>query len=123
MEVRSLAFCGVRTDKMGQMRTLFGDVMNMKATKQEADMLIWRLPDGGLVEVFGKNEPEHQDFTTGPVIGFLVDDALAAHDELVSAGLELLGPLTYVGDRAYCFFRAPDGNVYEITGPVAQPRG
>jgi hypothetical protein len=121
MKVRGLAFCGVRTDNFDEMGELFGGLMGMTSTKHGTDMLIWRLPDGGLVEVFAEDEPEHQHFTTGPVVGFLVDDALAAWSELINAGLEMLGPLTHVGDRAYGFFRAPDGNIYEITGPAETP--
>jgi hypothetical protein len=41
-------------------------------------MVIWQLPDGSLVEVFGEDEPDHLHLDAGPVVGFLVDDVAAA---------------------------------------------
>lgn len=118
MHVEGIAFCGVRTTMFDEMDWLFGDIMGMQSTKRTDDMLIWQLPDGGLVEVFAQDEPEHLDFCTGPVVGFIVDDVGKSRNELESVGINFLGPMQIVGDRAYGFFRGPDGNVYEITGPI-----
>lgn len=119
MQVKGTAFCGVRTPRFAEMERLFGDVMGMQVVAREDDMLIWRLPDGSLVEVFASDEPQHQHFGTAPVVGFLVDDVQHSFEELKLAGLRTLGPLTITGDRGYAFFIAPDGNIYEITGPLA----
>jgi hypothetical protein len=86
-------------------------------TLQGSDIGIWKLPDGGLVEIFAEDEPEHLFFTTGPVAGFRVDDVTKARVELEEAGIEFLGPMERVEGRGWSFFRGPDGNVYEITGP------
>jgi catechol 2,3-dioxygenase-like lactoylglutathione lyase family enzyme len=118
MEVKAIAFCGVRTRKFEEMERLFGEIMGMSPTRRDADMLIWRLPDGALVEVFADGEPEHQHFGTAPVVGFAVDNVKQALEELRAAGVKLLGTLTEVGERGYAFFEGPDGNVYEITGPL-----
>jgi hypothetical protein len=119
MNVTGIAFCGVRTARFQEMDRLFGDIMRMAPTKRADDMLIWRLPDGGLVEVFGEHEPEHLHFGQAPVVGFLVDDVTGAREELETAGIKLIGPLEVVGDRGYAFFEGPDGNVYEVTGPLS----
>jgi catechol 2,3-dioxygenase-like lactoylglutathione lyase family enzyme len=61
---------------------------------------------------------------TGPVAGFLVNDVRDAAEELRSAGIEiLLDSGLDVSGNAWVHFRAPDGNVYELTQDpgVARP--
>jgi catechol 2,3-dioxygenase-like lactoylglutathione lyase family enzyme len=83
-----------------------------------------KLPDGSKVEVFGPDSPINRHFTTGPVAGFLVDDAQNATAELRAAGVEILFE-SEVDDseNAWVHFRAPDGNIYEFTQDpgVARP--
>ncbi len=58
----------------------------------------------------------NRHFTTGPVARFLVDDVFAATEELRSAGSEiLLEPGVDDSGNAWVHFRAPDGNIYELT--------
>jgi len=57
-------------------------------------------------------------FTTGPVPGILVDDVDAATEELRAVDVPIVfGPIRGEGDddEAWVHFRAPDGNIYEIT--------
>jgi hypothetical protein len=55
------------------------------------------------------------------VVGFLVDNVEQARQELLSAGIELIGPLVKAEEGyAWQHFRAPDGNVYELTFNPAQ---
>jgi hypothetical protein len=117
MKVEGLAFVGTRTDQFEAMRKLYHETMGLELTHEEPGMCIWRLPDGGLVEIFSVDEPEHLDFTTGPVPGFRVDDVTSARKTLEEAGMEFLGPMQRVNGRGWSFFRGPDGFVYEITGP------
>ncbi len=120
MQVRGITFVGSRTSRFGEMDRLFGDTMGLELKSRVDDMVIWQLPDGSLVEIFGEDEPDHLHFDSGPVVGFLVDDVTAARTELDAAGHQLIGPMYSVdGGRGWSFFRAPDGNVYEITGPVS----
>jgi hypothetical protein len=48
------------------------------------------------------------------VVGLAVEDAGAARQRLQAAGITLLTELEHDGDSAWCHFRGPDGNVYEI---------
>ena len=68
------------------------------------------------MEIFGPDSDVNRHFTTGPVVGFLVDDIQAAATELRSAGVEILFE-SGVDDsgNAWVHFRAPDGNIYEFT--------
>jgi len=49
------------------------------------------------------------------VVGFTVDDLPAAVAELERAGVELLGGQVDEQGEGWRHFRAPDGNVYELT--------
>jgi catechol 2,3-dioxygenase-like lactoylglutathione lyase family enzyme len=51
----------------------------------------------------------------GPVVGFVVEDLAAAVAELERAGVELLGGQVDEHGAGWRHFRAPDGNVYELT--------
>ena len=76
---------------------------------------VLKLPDGSKVEVFGPESKINPHFTTGPVAGFLVDDVHAAANELWTYGVEILLEEKDEHDNAWVHFRAPDGNIYELT--------
>ena len=44
----------------------------------------------------------------------MVDDVDAVRERLEAAGIEFLTPVERAGASAWCHFRGPDGNVYEI---------
>lgn len=116
MNVKALAWLGIRTEKFEEMVRLFRNVMNLVVESEEPDYVVFRLPDGALVEVFGPRCRYNTHFTTGPVVGFLVDDAESAAAELQAAGVELIGPTRHWSpDYASQHFRGPDGRVYEVT--------
>ncbi|MGH2403761.1 MAG: VOC family protein, partial [bacterium] len=92
------------------------DVMRLSVDSEEPDYVVFKLPDGALVEVYGSSSPYNTHFTTGPVVGFLVEDAQRAAAELRTAGVELIGPTRHwPGNYASQHFRGPDGRVYEVT--------
>lgn len=72
-----------------------------------ADM--FTLADGSVFAVAPNDEPE-PDIQT---LGFLVDDAAAAHDQLEQLGVEL-DELRSNEWFTYFHFIAPDGFMYEI---------
>ena len=80
------------------------------------------LPDGSLVEVFTETEPDHQHFTTGPVAGFAVEDVGVVRSMLEESGTEFCGPTVGDGTYSWAHFRAPDGRIYEISGPSKPPQ-
>ena len=87
---------------------------------------VFSLADGSKVEVFSSESPHNRHFERGPVAGFYVDDVAAASAELREAGIEIVhGPVfADDGDAAWVHFRAPDGNLYELTqGSDLQPSG
>jgi catechol 2,3-dioxygenase-like lactoylglutathione lyase family enzyme len=117
IDVRRLAWLGTRTGRFAETAAFFRDVLGLRVELERPGQVVLAFPDGGSVEVFSPDEPDHRHFTTGPVAGFLVDDVDTARAELAAAGVELIGPVGRgaAPGEAWQHFRAPDGNVYELT--------
>ncbi len=116
MEVIKLAWVGTRTENAYPTVAFFRDVLGLRLEVDQPGFWKMKLPDGSKVEVFGPDSDVNRHFTTGPVAGFLVDDVHTATEELRSANVEILsGPTTDQSGIAWVHFRAPDGNIYELT--------
>jgi catechol 2,3-dioxygenase-like lactoylglutathione lyase family enzyme len=125
MRLHKLAWLGTRTDDAAATVAFFRSVLGLRVDHEEPDFAVLRLPDGAKVEVFGPGSSHNRHFTTGPVAGFLVDDVEAATAELAAAGVEIVQAPTHWPDgNAWVHFRAPDGNLYELTQDptVGRPR-
>ena len=116
MIVHKLSWLGTRTDNLTATVAFFRFVLGLPVDQEEPEFVVLRLPDGAKVEVLGPGNPAGRHFTTGPVAGFLVDDVEAATAELVAAGVEIVQAPAHAPDgSAWVHFRAPDGNLYELT--------
>jgi catechol 2,3-dioxygenase-like lactoylglutathione lyase family enzyme len=106
------------------MAAFFEQTLGLKRLDSDGDTWVYSLPDGSKAEVFGPASRHNKHFTTGPVVGFLVDDVVAATEELRAADIPIVsGPVSAGEDIAWVHFRAPDGNIYELTrGADLQPR-
>jgi catechol 2,3-dioxygenase-like lactoylglutathione lyase family enzyme len=118
--IKGLGWAGTRTDRFAETTAFFRDVLGLPVAHASAHQVVFSLPGDALLEVFGPGDPDHDHFSTGPVVGFFVDDIEAARDQLERAGVELLGPLGGTRETGrWAHFRAPDGNVYELTARPA----
>jgi predicted enzyme related to lactoylglutathione lyase len=117
--IRGLRWLGTRTDRYDEMKTFYRDVMDLELDHEEPDFAAFKLPDGSTIEVFGPSDRDHNHFDTGPVGGFEVQDIDAARARLEAGGAEFIGPVHRwePTKEAWSHFRAPDGNVYELTQP------
>jgi catechol 2,3-dioxygenase-like lactoylglutathione lyase family enzyme len=116
VEIIKLAWVGTRTKDAEPTVRFFRDVLGFPVEAEHEGFWMLKVPDGSKVEVFGPETDTNRHFTTGPVVGFLVDDVYSAAAELRAAGVEiLLEPQTDDSGNAWVHFRAPDGNVYEFT--------
>jgi catechol 2,3-dioxygenase-like lactoylglutathione lyase family enzyme len=122
MEIQAIHWLGIRSDRHEELVAFFENVLGLRRAFQEGAMTGFLTINGDTVEVFSPEDEEHPFFTTGPVAGFLVDDVRAARDELDAAGVELLGDVRSDAGWVWQHFRAPDGNVYEITGRTPERR-
>jgi catechol 2,3-dioxygenase-like lactoylglutathione lyase family enzyme len=115
--VKGLVWVGSRTEHYEQMRDFYQDTLGLPLEHEEGEFALFRLPDGSKAEVFGSSDTEHAHFSTGPVAGFLVDDVGSTRKVLEAQGIEFIGPVHEwePTGEAWSHFRAPDGNVYEVT--------
>jgi catechol 2,3-dioxygenase-like lactoylglutathione lyase family enzyme len=114
VEIKELAWLGVRTSRFDETVKFFKEVLGLKVSREHRDFAVLRLPNGDAVEVFGPSDEQHDFFTTGPVVGFLVEDIEKARLEMEAGGIEFIGPVHYHGQSSWSHFRGPDGIIYEI---------
>ena len=95
----------------------FRDVLGLSLEHAGEGQWVFTMRDGGKAEVFSGDSPHNQHFEDAPVAGFYVDDVAKAAEELRAAGIEIVhGPVVLdEDDAAWVHFRAPDGNLYELT--------
>jgi predicted enzyme related to lactoylglutathione lyase len=123
MEIKRLSWLGIRTDRFEEMTSFLERALGLRKEIAEPGRAMYRLPIGDPVDVFDAGDERYLHFTTGPVVGFLVDDVEAGGAELAAAGGELVGPVQRGDGFAWAHFRAPDGNLYELQGsdPAREP--
>ena len=91
MRVKRIGWAGTRTSEYPAMVAFLQAVLGLTTSQEGPDFAAFQLPEGGTFEVFGPRDPDHAHFSTGPVVGFVVDDLTTAVRELEAAGVELLG--------------------------------
>jgi catechol 2,3-dioxygenase-like lactoylglutathione lyase family enzyme len=119
VQVKRLAWLGTRTEKFDETTAFFRDVLGIPMVFEEPGFAMLQLPgaDRDFVEVFASDYPSAASYSTGPVVGLLVDDIEVARAELDAAGVELIGSTEWLQNMdGYGWFhvRGPDGNVYAI---------
>jgi predicted enzyme related to lactoylglutathione lyase len=115
VRVRKLGWLGTRTENVTETVDFLKNVLGVQMEKRGDDFWVGTLPGGGLVEVFGPDSPHNRHFTTGPVVGFVVDDIDGGAAQLRDAGVEVFGPYKAEDGGTWVHFRAPDGRIYELT--------
>lgn len=124
MFVKGVSWLGVKTDRFGQTAAFFRQVLGLTAILERPDFVIFRTPDGDLVELFGPAGPDSPgQFSAKRVAGgFLVGDIEAARARLQSYGVELVGPLERhePSGLAWQMFRGPDGLLFELMADASR---
>ncbi len=123
MRVTGIVWMGVRTRAYDQMDQLLSGVLGIETTRRHDGVSWFRLPSGDEIQLYDETDVDHRFFGAGPVIGFRVDSFAGAVHELSESGIELIGPGDSDGVDQWQHFRGPDGNVYEIIGPVERTAG
>jgi catechol 2,3-dioxygenase-like lactoylglutathione lyase family enzyme len=116
VKVRGLTWVGTRTPRFEEMVDFAERRLGLEPNRREEGMTLFQLDDGSLLEVFAPGHPAGGHPDSGAVAGFHVDDVEAARDELAAAGVEV-SAVHSSGPGAWFYFRAPDGNLYELNGP------
>jgi catechol 2,3-dioxygenase-like lactoylglutathione lyase family enzyme len=118
VELKGVVWLGTRTAQFDEMVAFAQNVLGLQVARSDEGLAAFDLPNGDSFEVFDPRHPGggHPDGVAG---GFLVDDADGAVAELRDAGVEV-SEVDSAGAFRWAYFRAPDGNLYEVTsGPYA----
>ena len=91
MQVTGIGWAGTRTEAYRPMVAFLTTVLGLAVAHGDEEVTAFELPSRERFEVFGPGDQDHRYFTTGPVVGFVVEDLPAAVAELERAGVELLG--------------------------------
>lgn len=115
MKINGLSWLGTRTNKFADLCDFYENTMGLIPMTVEEHRRVYRLDDGSAIAVFDEELESHQHFTTGPVVGLLVDNVEEARANMEAKGVEFLSPVLGTrGESRWSQFRGPDGNVYEI---------
>jgi catechol 2,3-dioxygenase-like lactoylglutathione lyase family enzyme len=117
MAVRGVGFVGMRSDRLAETVALFRDIIGAPVSRETADLVGFKLEDGTILELYGPGDEFHAFFTSGPVVGFRVDDFDATHQAMLGAGVLFIGNIQHADGTNWQHFHCPDGTVAEIIGP------
>src|SRR5215218_6947429 len=115
MTVTRIGWAGTMTRDYFALGAFPPTVFGMRSCREASGLPALQLPEGVFFGEFARGDQAHEHFSTGPVVGFAVEDLTAAVRELEAAGVELLGGQMDERGGGWRHFRAPDGNVYELT--------
>lgn len=106
---------GVVADDLEAQRRFYRDTLGLAETAAGDGWVEFDL-DGRLFEVISRSElPQYE--ARRFQVGFTVDDIEAARTELIGRGIEPISEIEGGEDtlNRWCYFRDPEGNVFEIT--------
>jgi catechol 2,3-dioxygenase-like lactoylglutathione lyase family enzyme len=117
MDLRWPTWIGVVCADLEAQRRFYRDVLGFRETGGSAGWVHMEVPGGGLFELIQRDlSPQYE--AARFQVGFTVDDIRAAREELVGLGVEALGQIEGYesgSSNLWCYFRDPEGNVFEIT--------
>jgi catechol-2,3-dioxygenase len=107
---------GVVADDLEGMASFYRDTMGFQQTGR-GDGWVQFDVDGHLFEVIARSPTLRQYDRRRYQVGYTVDDIVVVRNALVAAGVE---PISEIDgdddtDNLWCYFRDPEGNVFEIT--------
>jgi catechol 2,3-dioxygenase-like lactoylglutathione lyase family enzyme len=117
MELRWPTWIGVVVNDLESQRRFYRDTLGFRETGGSEGWVHFEIPGGGLFELIQRDQPPQYDSPRYQV-GFTVEDIRAAREGLVARGIEPLSGIE--GEESgssnmWCYFRDPEGNVFEIT--------
>ena len=105
----------MRTQNFAATVGYFVENMSLPLTLRDdqAEVAHFRCASGDLFEIFGPNNPNARQHAC-PVFAFQVVDIGVARREMERKGVEFVTDIDTWEDEAWCYFRGPDGYLYEI---------
>jgi len=117
MRVKRIGWAGTRTSEYPAMVAFLQAVLGLTTSQEGADFAAFQLPEGGIFEVFGPRDQDHAHFSTGPVVGFVVDDLDSWTKHLEAHGAPNITTLAEMPPTAHTEIklRGPDNVVIDIS--------
>jgi catechol 2,3-dioxygenase-like lactoylglutathione lyase family enzyme len=124
VELRWPTWIGVVAEDLEQQRRFYRDTLGFKETGSSEGWVQLAVPGGGLFELIERDTSAQYEAKRYQV-GFTVADIRAARRELVRRGVAPISEIE--GEESgspnlWCYFRDPEGNVFEITEWLAEER-
>ena len=113
MKVKGFAWAGVATENFERSLRFFTEVLGLPVEVQTENVAILTAGPGQQLEIFGGDHPGKK-LTANPVIAFEVEDMETARNELLAAGVELIGDVGSWDRYQWQYFCSPDGHIFEI---------
>ena len=113
MKVKGFAWAGLATDDFERSLRFFTEVLGLPVEILAEELAILKVGPRQQLEIFGKEGPG-KSLNATPTIAFEVEDFDAAREELLAAGVELIGDVGRWDGYEWQYFRTPDGHIFEI---------
>jgi catechol 2,3-dioxygenase-like lactoylglutathione lyase family enzyme len=106
---------GVVVEDLAEQRRFYRDVLGFAELNVGPDWVHFDLGKGNLLELVQRSDDPQYDRTRYQV-GYAVSDILSARRELISRDVVPISDVegTTDGGGRWCYFRDPEGNVFEI---------
>ena len=116
---KGIVWLGVRTKKFDELLDFYQNKMGLPVIHEAPGFCALDLPSGDRIEIFSEDYKsddgnDYKHFSTGPVVGFLVDNIEEAKAEMEAEGIEFIGPVGEGRKSKWAHFRGVDGNTYEL---------
>src|SRR3954462_15019548 len=117
MEVKNIRWVGVATSNYDAMVEFVGSVMGLPVNFDDGLTVEFKTTEDDEFQLMAPGDPYFDFFSSqaqGPVPLFEVSNLDEAYEELVAAGVEVVGARSRDSLWEWIHFRAPDGNLYEL---------
>jgi len=118
MKVKHFSWVGIATDDFERSMAFYRDLLGLEVWVEGERQAILKAGSGQQLEIFGGGDRD-EELTRAPVVAFEVEDLHAAREELLAAGIELIGEVGRWNGYAWQYFRSPDGHIFEIKSSPA----
>jgi catechol-2,3-dioxygenase len=107
------AWIGLIVKDLEAQRRYYRDVVGFAERRAEKDCVIFDVGSQMFELIAQSSGPPYQH--TGFHIGFAVAHLEDARAELILRGLEAVGEIRSDAGNSWCYFKDPEGNLYQIT--------
>ena len=114
---------GLVVDDLGAARRFYTDLFGREPADAGEDWIQFDLGDGRIFELLARDPARVQYDEARFQPGFPVEDIERARDRLLGLGAEQLTEMEGGPEHGgfWCYFRDPQGHVFELTQPIPPP--